>query len=70
MPEMDRYEATHIIRHEMMAEFNKLPIIAITASALIEDQNKCLFAGMNDCIAKPYLASELYKKILLQLDRS
>jgi signal transduction histidine kinase/DNA-binding response OmpR family regulator len=70
MPEMDGYEATQIIRHEMMAEFNNIPIIAITASALIEDQNKCLFAGMNDFIAKPYLASELYKKILLQLDPS
>lgn len=70
MPEMDGYEATQIIRHEMMAEFNNIPIIALTASALIADQNKCLVAGMNDFIAKPYLASELYKKILLQLDPS
>ena len=70
MPEMDGYEATEIIRHQMVAEFNNIPIIAITASALITDQKKCLVAGMNDYIAKPYLAAELYKKILLQLDPS
>lgn len=67
MPEMDGYEATRIIRNEMSEEIRNLPIIAMTASALISDQKKCLYAGMNDYIAKPYQAPELYKKILLQL---
>ncbi len=67
MPEMDGYEATRIIRNEMGEEIRNLPIIAMTASALISDQKKCLYAGMNDYIAKPYQAPELYKKILSQL---
>jgi signal transduction histidine kinase/CheY-like chemotaxis protein len=70
MPEMDGYEATKIIRHQMPEEISKLPIIAMTASALISDQKKCLFAGMNDYIAKPFQAPDLYKKILLQLASS
>jgi CheY-like chemotaxis protein len=68
MPEMDGYEATKIIRNEMPEDINHIPIIAMTASALITDQKKCLFAGMNDYIAKPYQATDLYKKILFQLD--
>ncbi|MDB5278677.1 MAG: hybrid sensor histidine kinase/response regulator [Ferruginibacter sp.] len=70
MPEMDGYEATKIIRYQMPEEVSKLPIIAMTASALISDQKKCLFAGMNDYIAKPYQAIDLYKKILQQLTPS
>ena len=70
MPEMDGYEATKIIRYQMPEEISKLPIIAMTASALISDQKKCLFAGMNDYIAKPYQAIDLYKKILQQLTPS
>jgi signal transduction histidine kinase/PleD family two-component response regulator len=70
MPEMDGYEATKIIRYQMPDEISKLPIIAMTASALISDQKKCLFAGMNDYIAKPYQAIDLYKKILQQLTPS
>ena len=70
MPEMDGYEATKIIRTEMNDKINKIPIIAMTAAALIADKKKCLTAGMNDHIAKPYQALELYKKILHQFEIS
>jgi PAS domain S-box-containing protein len=70
MPEMDGYEATRIIRSEISEEINSIPIIAMTASALITDKQKCISAGMNDYIAKPFQAKDLYEKILLQLERS
>jgi CheY-like chemotaxis protein len=49
MPGMDGYEATRRIR-ELDAQ---VPIIALTAAALIEDKDKALNAGMNDHLAKP-----------------
>jgi len=59
MPVMDGYEATRAIR-----EFNAdIPIIALTAAAMIEDKNRALEAGMNDHISKPIDSQEL-KKVL------
>ncbi len=69
MPEMDGYEATKIIRNDMGVTISNTPIIAMTASALITDKTKCLQAGMNDYIAKPFLAGDLYKKILAQVEK-
>ena len=51
MPEMDGYEATRLIRAD--ARFQELPIIAMTAHAMVEERQHCLDAGMNDHIAKP-----------------
>ncbi len=51
MPEMDGYEATRIIRHEMgMA---RLPIIALTAGALPEEKKRAYAVGMTDFLTKP-----------------
>jgi CheY-like chemotaxis protein/two-component sensor histidine kinase len=51
MPEMDGFTAMREIRKQ--AEWKKLPIIALTAKAMRDDQEKCLAAGANDYIAKP-----------------
>lgn len=51
MPEMDGYEATRIIRAD--PRFQALPIIAMTAHAMVEERQRCLDAGMNDHIVKP-----------------
>lgn len=51
MPGMNGYEATQKIRKQ--SRFAKLPIIAVTAQAMVDDQEKCITAGVNDYISKP-----------------
>lgn len=69
MPEMDGYTATKKIR-EMLPPKNKVPIIAITAHALVGDKERCLRAGMNEYISKPIIAKEVVSLIdnLLKID--
>ncbi|MDX5297805.1 MAG: response regulator, partial [Gammaproteobacteria bacterium] len=61
MPEMDGHEATLTIRRD--ARFNALPIIAMTAHAMVEERQRCLDEGMNDHITKPIDPSLLYQTL-------
>ena len=70
MPEMDGFEATRLIRQQ--ARWRKLPIIAVTAKAMKDDQQRCLQAGANDYLAKPIDLDRLFSLIrvwLPQLER-
>ncbi len=62
MPEMDGLDVARIIRRDKT--FDDLPIIAMTAYAMKEDEERCLAAGMNDHVAKPVNNEELYQKLL------
>ncbi len=63
MPVMDGYEATRTIRNLEDEKYKTIPIIALTASVLLEIHNKIVSAGMNDYLIKPFNPSELYSKI-------
>jgi CheY-like chemotaxis protein len=67
MPQMDGYEATLEIRK--MANFSKLPIIALTAKAMKGDKEKCLAVGMSDYISKPVNVEQLLSLMRVWLYR-
>ena len=57
MPEMDGYEATLAIRH--LPYGKKIPIIALTANAFSEDEQKSMDSGMNGHVSKPIVMENL-----------
>ena len=60
MPIMDGFEATREIRAKEADGKNSQKIIALTASALAEERDKCLKAGMDDFLPKPVTTEDLY----------
>jgi signal transduction histidine kinase/DNA-binding response OmpR family regulator/CHASE3 domain sensor protein len=67
MPEMDGLTAMKEIR--LRPAFEKLPIIALTAKARKDDQEKCLAAGANDYIAKPLDVEKLLSLVRVWMPR-
>ncbi|MEI7610386.1 MAG: response regulator, partial [Rhodospirillaceae bacterium] len=61
MPEMDGYEATQTIRHEL--RLSDLPVIALTAGALETERERALAVGMNEFIAKPFDVDQMVETI-------
>ena len=68
MPVMDGLEATRRIR-KLGGEAQEIPILALTANALVGDKEKCLNSGMDDFISKPVGASRLKSCIYKHLSR-
>jgi CheY-like chemotaxis protein len=66
MPVIDGYRATHLLRHH--SPYNNfvrdVPIVAMTASAIQGDQEKCTRAGMDDYLAKPVKAKMLERMLV------
>lgn len=63
MPVMDGYDTIRTIRNDFTEPLKNIPIISITASVLSEASRKCLEAGADDYIPKPYDVAELKTKI-------
>jgi two-component system, sensor histidine kinase and response regulator len=68
MPVMDGFEATAAIRALPQGRGASLPIIALTANAMQGDEQKCLDAGMNAFLAKPYSLSGLHAMLSAWLE--
>ncbi|MBY0543129.1 MAG: response regulator, partial [Sphingobacteriaceae bacterium] len=57
MPELDGYQTTKQIR--TMPAYKQLPILAVTAKAMMGDREKCIAAGASDYISKPVDVDQL-----------
>ena len=63
MPEMDGLETAAAIREKERGSGSHLPIVAMTARAMIGDRERCLAGGMDDYLSKPINKADLYEKI-------
>ena len=71
MPEMDGFEATSLLRlkEQQQDQKQRTPIVAITANALEGERQRCLEAGMDDYISKPFGQDELREILRRWLDQ-
>ena len=66
MPEMDGYETTGEIRKREGAD-RHTPIIALTAGAMAKDRERCMQAGMDDYLSKPFRPAQLHELLVTYL---
>ncbi|MDF1792423.1 MAG: PAS-domain containing protein [Thalassobaculaceae bacterium] len=70
MPNMDGYQLTAAIREEEMRTGGRVPIVALTANALVGEAERCLEAGMDDYLAKPVTLDVMGETLNRWLDAS
>ena len=73
MPEMDGFEATRILRDLEAAGATtapRIPIIAVTANAMEGDRERCIAAGMDDYLAKPFKKDQVWNLLTNWLKRA
>ena len=71
MPELDGYHATRRLREIEAREGRaRMPVIALTANALVGDRERCVAAGMDDYLPKPFTRKELSTLLLKWADRA
>ncbi len=63
MPELDGFEVTQEIRRRERESLGHLPIVALTARSRSEDRDRCLAAGMDEFLTKPFRADDLWAVI-------
>ncbi len=69
MPDMDGFETTKAIRAQERTSLKHLPIVAMTAHAMIGDRDRCLAAGMDSYVTKPVDANKLFAAIADALNK-
>ncbi|TPH18129.1 response regulator [Litorilituus lipolyticus] len=71
MPEMDGYQATKLIREGVAgARYMDIPIVAMTANAMLGDEQKCLDVGMNDYLVKPINKAQILETLHIFLNKT
>ena len=70
MPELDGFQVVGAIRERERTAGGHLPVIALTARSRKEDRERCLRAGMDECLTKPFTAADLWAAMDRVLERT